>query len=177
MNDEAPFSRPLKVEAVPHDGLDRRVEADAAERAELARRFGLVGVAELVGDFHIERFGREARVTGEVDALVTQICVVTLEPFDERVTEEVDVRFAPPADERKPHVAKKEETLNFDEDDEPDPIVDGKIDLGALAAEFLALGLDPYPRKPGAEFAAPAAEEDEDSPFAPLIELKPAGRT
>ena len=27
-----------------------------------------------------------------------------------------------------------------------------QIDLGALAAEFLALGLDPYPRKPGVAF-------------------------
>ena len=34
-------------------------------------------------------------------------------------------------------------------EDAPDPIVDGKIDLGALAAEFMILGLDPYPRKPG----------------------------
>ena len=28
------------------------------------------------------------------------------------------------------------------------------IDLGALATEFLMLGIDPYPRKAGAEFAA-----------------------
>ena len=34
----------------------------------------------------------------------------------------------------------------------PDEIVNGKIDLGAVAAEFLALGLDPYPRKPGVDF-------------------------
>jgi uncharacterized metal-binding protein YceD (DUF177 family) len=176
LSDETPFSRPVKVETLPHDGLDQRVEADAAERAELAKRFGLVDLAELVGDFHIERLGREARVTGEVDALVTQTCVVTLEPFDERVTEEVDVRFAPPADGRKMPAAKKEETVNLD-DDEPDPIVDGKIDLGALAAEFLALGLDPYPRKPGVEFEAPVAEEDDDSPFAPLTSLKPMDRT
>ena len=46
-------------------------------------------------------------MTGEVDALVTQTCVVTLEPFDARVTEEVDVRFAPPADGRKMHAAKR----------------------------------------------------------------------
>ena len=43
----------------------------------------------------------------------------------------------------------------LDGEDAPDPIVDGKIDLGALAAEFLALGLDPYPRKPGVAFAPP----------------------
>ena len=172
MSDEIPFSRPLRVETLPREGLDQRVEADPVEREKLARRFGLVGVAELTGEFHIEGCGREARVTGEVDALVTQTCVVTLEPFDERVTEKVDVRFAPPVDEHKIHAVKKEETVNLDDEDEPDPIVDGKIDLGALAAEFLALGLDPYPRKPGAEFAAPADEDDEDSPFAALADFK-----
>jgi hypothetical protein len=52
---------------------------------------------------------------------------------------------------------------------EPDPIVDGKIDLGALAAEFFALGLDPYPRKPGVEFEPPVEEEeDKESPFSAL---------
>ena len=40
--------------------------------------------------------------------------------------------------------------------------------LGALTAEFFALGLDPYPRKPGVEFAAPAEEAAPDSPFAAL---------
>ena len=60
----------------------------------------------------------------------------------------------------------------------PDPdhtsrsILDGRIDLGVLAAEFLALGLDPYPRKPGADFAAPAeADISTDSPFAALRQL------
>jgi len=36
--------------------------------------------------------------------------------------------------------------------DPPDPIINGQIDLGALAAEFLVLNLDLYPRKPGATF-------------------------
>jgi hypothetical protein len=36
--------------------------------------------------------------------------------------------------------------------DPPDPIIHGQIDLGALAAEFLALNLDLYPRKPGVTF-------------------------
>ena len=50
----------------------------------------------------------------------------------------------------------------------PDPIIEGRIDLGALAAEFLALGLDPYPRKPGVDFAAPADASAPASPFAVL---------
>jgi hypothetical protein len=60
------------------------------------------------------------------------------------------------------------------DEDELDPIVDGKLDLGALRVDFLALGLDPYPRKPGVEFVEPASEAgtDRDSPFASLARLK-----
>ena len=54
--------------------------------------------------------------------------------------------------------------MTLEDVDAPDPIVDGKIDLGALAAEFMVLGLDPYPRKPGAEFVPPATAPKE-TPF------------
>ena len=49
---------------------------------------------------------------------------------------------------------------------------DGKIDLGQYAVEQLALSLDPFPRKPGAEFVQPE-EPAEISPFAALKALKP----
>ena len=50
----------------------------------------------------------------------------------------------------------------------------GVIDLGAVATEFLILGIDPYPRKPGAVFAAPPAAPGEaaEHPFAALAALK-----
>ena len=66
----------------------------------------------------------------------------------------------------------------LDEDeqaDPPDPIVDGRIDLGAIALEFLTLSLDLYPRKPGAEFAdvqIGEADDAADSPFAALQRFK-----
>ena len=52
-------------------------------------------------------------------------------------------------------------------------IVGGTIDLGRLAMEFLTLGIDPYPRKPGVVFVAPEAPKDpEEHPFAALKALK-----
>ena len=54
------------------------------------------------------------------------------------------------------------------DESDTDPIVDGKIDLGALAAEFFALGLDPYPRKPGVSFESPEEPEATVSPFSAL---------
>ena len=49
---------------------------------------------------------------------------------------------------------------------------DGAVDLGAIATEFLLLGIDPYPRKPGAVFEAPPAGDPASHPFAALAALK-----
>ena len=54
---------------------------------------------------------------------------------------------------------------------DPEPLVGGVVDLGALATEFLILGLDPYPRKQGAVFEAPQEEKPESGPFAALSQL------
>ena len=92
---------------------------------------------------------------------MTQVCVVSLEPFPSTIDEDVDVRFvARTGDSAARRLSKEPETYSMADEDESDPIIDGKIDLGALAAEFFALGLDPYPHKPGASFNPP----DEPAP-------------
>jgi uncharacterized metal-binding protein YceD (DUF177 family) len=101
---------------------------------------------------------------------VGQTCVVTLEPLTSEVDEEIDAMFSPDA----PPVP---EATSGDEDgpaeDPPEPIVNGAIDLGTLATEFLMLGLDPYPRKEGVVFEPLIAPADPaDHPFAALKALK-----
>jgi hypothetical protein len=89
----------------------------------------------------------------------------------------VDVRFAPEtaADSRSTAI-EESQTFSLADEDEPDPIVDGKIDLGALTAEFFALGLDPYPRKPGAALDEERTNpEPTDSPFAALAQRDKPG--
>ena len=170
MTSEFAFSRPVRVDALPKDGLQQNIEANAAELAALAKLNNLPGIARLSANLRLTRAGRGAvRVRGEVQAEVTQTCVVTLEPIDAVVREEVDVRFAPAEEGRgrdPTHGAGKDELIELSGDEPPDMIEDGRIDLGALAAEFLALGLDPYPRKPGAALEAKGIEisaEDEES--------------
>ena len=106
-------------------------------------------------------------VTGTVSAQAGQTCVVTLEPLDSVVEEPVDLLFTPQAAE----VPAEEVSLRADEEP-PEPLVDGRVDLGAIATEFLLLGLDPYPRKPGAQFAAPQVDTGGAHPFAALEALK-----
>lgn len=164
-----PLSRMIDVADVPPEGLRVAIEATSAERDAVAAAFDLVALPRLVASFDLAGTPRRLKIRGHVDADVRQTCVVTLDPFDDQVHEEVDVTFS----EDVPPEGGIPET----EDDGssrrevPDPIIDGQIDLGALAAEFLALGIDPYPRKPGAEFTYDP-DESGASPFSGLARLK-----
>lgn len=170
MTETQPLSRVVRVDALPKEGQTVTIEAGPAEREALAKLYELPAIAALTATLRVEPAGRSgARVTGDVRGELTQICVVSLEPFETTVDEPVDVCFARAAEEGSARRAARETvTLSLADEDDPDPIIDGKIDLGALAAEFFALGLDPYPRKPGAEFVAPAEPAPGESPFAPL---------
>ena len=170
MTEALPLTRVVRVDALPREGQTVTIEASSSERDGLAKLYGLPEIAALTATLRVEPAGRGgARVSGDVHGELTQVCVVTLEPFAATVDEVVDVRFASPPEEESPRRPARETlTLSLDDKDDPDPLVDGKIDLGALSAEFFALGLDPYPRKPGVEFVAPAEEGSPDSPFAAL---------
>ena len=141
-----PLSRPLSVAQLPPDGLEVTVTATADERAALARDFDLPAIHALEGRFRVTGSARQARVAGRVTAAITRTCVVTLEPFDSVLEEAVTVAFAAPDADAGGFAAGGAGSAA----EPPDEIVDGRIDLGALTAEFLVLGLDPYPRKPGA---------------------------
>jgi uncharacterized metal-binding protein YceD (DUF177 family) len=162
-----PLSRPVDVMNIPPRGQEVHVEASAEECAALAQDFGLPGIRRLSGDFKLASSAKGVHVTGTVKASISQICVVTLEPFDSDIEEEVEVDFAEPSG------MPAEPPTDINEYEPPDEIVNGQIDLGALTSEFLALGLDPYPRKPGVDFDYRDPADAKDSPFAALGKLKP----
>lgn len=167
------LSRPVDVAAIG-DGLTVTVDADDAVRRALADLNGLPEVKRLHATFHLASEPQGGvRVMGEVQAAVVQVCVVSLEPFEAAVSEPVDVRFLPPLilEAVRAARAKLPADVLESEDDEPDLIANGRIDLGTLAAEHLTLGLDPYPRKPGVAFQEPAPRIDDPdlSPFAAAL--------
>ncbi|KAA2238019.1 YceD family protein [Salinarimonas soli] len=161
-----PLVRLVAVDRLPEGGARPKIEATPEECAALAREFKIPAVHALTGEYRVKGTPRRMNVTGTVRGRVTQVCVVTLEPFETEIAEEVDVDFSE-------HLGPEPEGRDEADLDRPDEIVNGKIDLGALTAEFLALGLDPYPRKPGVAFDEPAAAPDETSPFAALGRMKP----
>jgi uncharacterized metal-binding protein YceD (DUF177 family) len=164
-----PWQVPVAVEDVAETGAHFDLAADAQVRAAVARMAGLRDLPRLEANFDVTRRGAGLRVAGRVSATVGQLCVVTLEPLVTEVEEAIDLLFVPqPTAEREDgEVGTRGESA-----DETEPLIGGLVDLGALAIEFLILGLDPYPRKPGAVFQPPPAAKPDETPFAALASLR-----
>ena len=168
-NTQNPWSVPVAVDDIPENGLHIEAEAPAEVRAQLVKLANLRDLPHLSAVFDLTRRGGGVHVAGQVKARVGQTCVVTLEPLENDLDEPINVLFAP-----RLEVAAKDDGADRRAGDEepPEPLIEGKVDLGAIATEFLLLGIDPYPRKAGAEFAAVKTADDSARPFAALEALK-----
>ncbi len=162
-----PYSVPVRLHQIGAK-LERKLEPDVAERAKIAKSLDLASLDAFEADVVLVPSGHAGwRLSGRVRANAVQTCGLTLEPLP--VT--IDAKFSIPLAE-----AVETESDEIDitlDDDSPDLIEEGQIDLGQYAVEQLALKLDPFPRKPGAEFVQPD-EPAEISPFAVLKQLRPS---
>jgi uncharacterized metal-binding protein YceD (DUF177 family) len=162
----------VRRDDVPESGLHLDLTADAATRAAVAALAGVRAVARLDATFDIARQGKGLRIEGEVSAAVEQTCVVTLEPMTTEIREPIELVFMPGSSAAGVRKAEAEEEIDPDAADDPEELVDGVVDVGAAATEFLLLAIDPYPRKPGVVFDAPKSDDPGDHPFAALAALK-----
>jgi uncharacterized metal-binding protein YceD (DUF177 family) len=181
----SPWRVPVALEDIGEAGQHFDLVADQDVRAGVSQVAGLRALPRLEANFDVTRHGIGGlRVAGRVSATVGQNCVVTLEPIANEVEEEINLVFAPQptvkpiAGDTKMPEQPVEKAWTKENWREPETLVDGEVDLGALATEFLILGLDPYPRKPGAVFEAPQEAKPAESPFAALAQLtrNPDGR-
>jgi uncharacterized metal-binding protein YceD (DUF177 family) len=169
------FSRPVRVDTLGAEARSMAVEAEAEERAAIARRFDLVELARLSAELTLSRRGVEVTATGVLRAEAAQSCVASGEPVAETVEAPFDIVFRPARDAGEP-----EEEVELSEGELDVVFYDGaSIDVGEAMAETLALSLKPYPRAPAADAAlreAGVKSEDEaraeSSPFAALSGLK-----
>lgn len=170
------FSRPLAVERLAGAPQERRIAANAAERAALAVRLGLLELERLEARLRVRGTGpgRRVRIDGELEAEAVQACVVSLEPVRSRIAESfTQVYLLDPSEPEARAVAVTPES----EADDPEPLGPGGLDLGEAVAQQLALALDPYPRAPGAGLPAgpnspAAASPPGPRPFDALRALK-----
>lgn len=170
-SEQFPWSVPVKLHEIPEAGQHHDIAAADSTRERVAALAGVRAMPKLEASFDVRRHGRDGvRVTGRVNGRVAQTCVVTLEPMESVLDEQVDLVFMP---ERLRAGPDLDTEVRLEGEDPPETLVGDTVDLGAIATEFALLGIDPYPRKPDAAFEAPAAAEDPaDHPFAALAALK-----
>ena len=166
------FSHRVALAEISQRGLTLSLEANPQERDQVAKRLGLVAVAQLAGKFALTReAGGVVRATGHLQARCTQTCVVSLEPLTRELRKPLRLRFFPRLgtqaggvhrqDRETPKAGKKTSKDGFvliedpfAQDEEDALFYDSQgLDLGEALVQELALSLDPYPRRENASLA------------------------
>lgn len=171
---EPEFSRRIAVEGITPDKVRKEtIEATEEECAALAKRFDLRELADFRADLSIHRVdGGVVRLSGRFEADVVQTCVVSLQDVHGHVSGDFETFFS----EDSHRLDEEEVELYLDEEDAPEAIMNGEIDLGEIVAQYLSLELEPYPRAPGVSLAAQLSEagglEVKSGPFSVLQDLQ-----
>lgn len=162
---ESPISFPVNVARLPAKGMQVTIEANADQRAALAEAHDLIEVIRLNARLEVSGWNKGGiKVEGRLQARVVQSCVVTLEPVEETVEENISGLFLPEGSRLAVprHSAESEIILDAEGDDGPESFTGDTVDIGQFVEEFFALGLNPYPRRPGVELPT-AADDDADT--------------
>jgi hypothetical protein len=170
-----PWSLTVVVAQIPEAGLHQDITANAEQRAAIAALGGVRTVTSVTASFDlVPIMNSRVKLTCRIRATVGQTCVVTFDPVDNEIDENIDLVFAPPS--QIPEMADlvvDDLPPGVEPPDPPEPIERGMIDLGRVATDALFLALDPYPRQPDAVFDLPVEPDDPDEhPFAALKALK-----
>ena len=174
------FSRVVSLESLGDEEVERSIAASADERKVLAARLGLLSLGRLEAVVWLRRpTGSDlVRVRGHFEADVTQACVVTLAPVHALLARNFAVVYglAPEQDGLATAVE-----VDVEQEDPPESLGPGGLDLGEAIAQQLAVALDSYPRAEGADLSQLGWRVGEDgaapksSPFDALKTLKGRG--
>ena len=184
------WSEPLNSEDIETTPMNVVVSPDDAQRLAIAKRLGVESLDSLNAEMTVFRDPSNMiiNISGKISATITQGCVVTLEPVKNEINADFEAWYTDPSDAVSFAKAKRERELQkqnveqpmLDEWEDPEPVVNGKIDLGELVIQHLSLNLNPYPRKEDAEYEhtdenqqqASKVGESYSNPFAKLKDWK-----
>lgn len=162
-----PLSRILRIDDIKEEAGE--ISVTEAEKAEIAALLDLKALDTLTFTYRLRHSGnRRLHLSGRLNARVTQTCVVTLDPIQADLDVPVEAEFWP--QELIDSLENRTET--HDALDWPEPIKHGKIDLGPLIYESLAMSLDPYPKRKGASFDWSQEQGEGPSEIGPFAALE-----
>lgn len=139
-----------------------RIAASEEERKALCLRLGLNNISSLSADVTLHREkGSVIHVNGLMKANVMQACSITTDPVQTQIEETFEgwfadqdriVMLAKARHERLGRMTDSEIPI-LDESEDPEPLVNGMIDIGELVVQHLSLAVDSFPRRRGLEDA------------------------
>jgi uncharacterized metal-binding protein YceD (DUF177 family) len=176
---EVPFSYKVKVGHISANPVTVKLVADARELEQLARLWKVERVRRLESELQVSRWKKDGvRIHGRAEAEIVQACVVTLDPVETVIAEDVDRIYVPDGSRLARLVLDERGEMVLDPEgaDIPEAFTGDTIDAGGAICEAIALAIDPYPRKPGVEFAdhieSSEVNDAKPSPFAVLKDWK-----
>lgn len=167
------FSYPIKIEDLKQSDYKYELKADAEELEDITQVLQVEKVHEFEAEIFLKLTNRtnNLRVWGRVNAKIELKSVITLNNF----IKDYEVPFELNFDTRATYNDIKELECNI-EDEVPDIIENGCINLADIAIEQVALNLEDYPRAEGEVFDASVYcdvdEPKKENPFAVLAKLK-----
>jgi uncharacterized metal-binding protein YceD (DUF177 family) len=174
------FSYLVKVGHISANPVTVTVEASPSELKDVAKLWQVLEVKSLRAELYLSRWKKDGvRMKGRVEAEIVQSCVVTLDPVESRIDEQLEQIFVPEGSKLARVAANDTAEMVLDPDgpDSPEVFAGDAIDVGDVVTEFAALAIDPYPRKPDVDFVD-HLEGDTDgksgkpNPFAVLKDWK-----
>jgi hypothetical protein len=164
------WDKPLKLHEV-RGPATFDLAPDAGQRAGIAADLGLESLPALSARLTVRPWLDGVEIEGAFEAIVEQVCGVTLDPFEQPVSGEIFAQAVPAGSPHAPPPEGRDLELDLEASDPPDVLAGDAVDLAGYVTEHLALSLDPFPRKPDATFDY-EPPKDETSPFAALKKLQ-----
>ncbi len=165
------FSYPLKIEDINQGEQTYKLRANKAQLETLREILQIPAVNYFEADIKLTFQKKKGvlDVSGEVRAGLTLTSVISLDEFEKEYKSNFSLTYDTNATYEQ--IREMDEDI---EDDIPDIVIDGKIDLGDIAIEQLALVMEDHPRKAGEEFTSVIENDSEvrENPFAILSKLK-----
>ena len=181
----------VHVRAEEITGSIKKIEIapDADEKAALAKRLDIVALNDLQAQLQMNRTSPHIiHVKGQLQAKVTQNCVITLEPVETDIKDEFEAWYSDQSEaisfkKAQREAQTKKELLELpmlEEEEDPEPVINGQIDLGDLVTQYLSLSIPAYPTKEGLSYSVQVEEPKEKgknpmklNPFAALKDWRP----
>ncbi len=167
------FSYPIEVDGLSSSVKKYQITASAKDLVYLTEVLKVPAVKSCTAEIWLKHNRRDHTldVTGKVKAELELTSVISLENFDKVYEGDFALHY----DTKATYKDIRDMEPEFD-DDVPDIVEDGKIDLGDIIIEQVALMIEDYPRKDGEVFVFESEFDAETTeamnPFNVLKKLK-----